>query len=357
MHKNFKKYISVIVAVILFSCTLSGCNLLQVEVTKLDNNQSVSSDNSGSAAQFHFIDVGQGDSILIQSENTNILIDAGTYESGHIVYNYLKSLNIKFLDYFIGTHPHEDHLGGASSVLNSIDVGTVFVNNDTSTGYFYERFIDTLINKNINTETPDMDCIYETGPFRLRFLSPTKNYGNANDNSLVVMLQFGDIKALFTGDSERAVEATLLKSGYNLKADILKVGHHGSRYASSQEFLNAVRPSVSVIQCGEGNSYGHPHDETIKRIKSIKSEILRTDKDKTIILTTDGKSIQTKSGKSFDVQKEAEEVKLIYIGNKKSKIFHTEACPNLPGEKNRIMFNTREDAINASYKACGNCYP
>lgn len=343
MNKRLIPIIFLIIALLFSSCS-----------TPLST---VSPSNTTDEALFHFIDVGQGDCVLIQSEGKNILIDAGTSQSGSTIYRYLKSLNVKHIDYFISTHPHEDHLGGASNILSSIDVGTLFFNGDSTSSYFYEKFINTLIEKNITPVIPDMDCIYETGPFRIKFLSPKKDFGNANDNSLVFTLKFGEITALFTGDAERSVEAELIKSKSNIDADILKVGHHGSRYASSAAFLNAVSPSVSVIQCGEGNSYGHPHSEAMERLDKISGAVLRTDLEGTIILKTDGKTIKNISGEEFNQKGPSPNLEVIYIGNKRSKVFHSEACPNLPSDKNRKDFNSREEAINSGYKACGNCNP
>ena len=305
-------------------------------------------------AVFHFIDVGQGDCIFIQSEKANILIDAGTSDSGGKVYTYLKNLGVNYIDYFIGTHPHEDHMGGAAAVLSSIKVGTVFVNGEAAQGYHYERFVDVLLSKDISQKIPELGCIYEIGDFRIKFLSPKEYSQDANDNSLVLTVQFGNIKALFMGDAERSVEAELLKNRKLIDADILKVGHHGSRFASSAAFLNAVSPGVSVIQCGKGNSYGHPHDEALDRLNKV-TTVFRTDKDKTVILKTDGKTVRKSSGEEFKNQKNSLEV--VYIGNAKSKVFHSEACVNLPSENNRIFFKTREEAVNSGYKVCGNCNP
>ena len=360
MHK--RRFLIIILIIVL---GLTGCSLVfseknnsKFDKSSLENTlQTNTLDKSGSNALFHFIDVGQGDCVLIQSGDINILIDAGTSESGSVIYKYLKSHKINYLNYFIGTHPHEDHLGGAASILSSIDVGRVFLNSDTSTSYFYERFVDTLIERKITPVKPDMDCIYEAGAFRIKFLSPTKDFGDTNDNSLITMLEFGDIKALFMGDAERSVEAELIQSGKDINADILKVGHHGSRYVSSSEFLNAVYPSVAVIQCGKDNSYGHPHEETLNRLNSIDATVLRTDKDGNIVLVTDGKTIQKATGEIYEKSDTADKISLVYIGNLKSKVFHSESCPNLPQGKNRTEFSTREDAINSGYKACGNCKP
>ena len=358
MHKR-SLLIILLIVVIFTSCTsfLSASPNNKVSKFVTADKSEADITQKDNIAKFHFIDVGQGDCILIQGKDTNLLIDARTTQSGSIIYKYLKNLGIDYLDYFIGTHPHEDHLGGAALVLSSIDVGKVFVNPDTSTSYFYEKFLNTLIQKNITPVLPDTDCIYEIGPFRLKFLSPTKDFGNANDNSLVLTVQFGDIRALFTGDAERAVEAELIKTNFNISADILKVGHHGSRYASSAEFLNAVYPDVSVIQCGEENSYGHPHEEALQRLESIGSALLRTDKEGSIVLVTDGKTIQKEDGETYENSGETPSLKLMYIGNIKSKVFHTEECPNLPVEKNRTVFYSREDAISLGYKECRNCNP
>jgi len=312
--------------------------------------------HSSANAQFHFIDVGQGDCIFISDGKTNILIDSGTAESGGKVYNYLKELKVKKIDIFIGTHPHEDHLGGASAVISSIDTAKVFLNADTSNSFFYENFLDTLYEKDITPVIPSTECIYESGAFRLKFLTGDTDFYDTNDNSLVTMVQYGDIKALFTGDCEKNVETYLLENGVNLDADILKVGHHGSRYASSATFLKAVSPSIAVIQSEEGNSYGHPHDEAIKRLKDADIAIMRNDKSGDIILTTDGNNIYDDDGNTYEKIK-SQPITLGYIGNKKSRIFHSETCPNLPSENNSIPFLSREDAINSGYKPCGNCHP
>ncbi len=355
MYKRRFILIILVIALILTACT--GFSINGKRESKFDKSQNSAITPSDDTVQFHFIDVGQGDSILIQNGNTNILIDAGTVESGHIVYKYLKNLGIDYLDYFIGTHPHEDHLGGAASVFTAIDVGCVFLNLDGSTSYFFENFVDVLIEKNIQPQLPDMDCTYKIGNLRLKFLSPIKDFADTNNNSLVFMLQFGEVRALFTGDAERSVEADILSRNIDISADILKVGHHGSKYGSSVEFLNAVYPSVAVIQCEEGNSYGHPHDEVLKRLEDIDCSVLRCDKEGSIVLITDGKTIQRSTGESYDLSADRDIIPLVYIGNKKSKVLHIETCPNLPGEQNRVMFESKEEAINSGYKTCGNCNP
>ena len=192
---------------------------------------------------------------------------------------------------------------------------------------------------------------------KLKFLSPHKNFGDENENSFVTLIEFGEVKALFTGDIEKTAETDILSGNTDISADILKVGHHGSRTSSSQHFLNAVFPSVAVIQCEKGNKYGHPHAETLERLERVGCNILRTDEEGTIVLSTDGKTIRRSTGEEYESTEEKLQPDFTYIGNRKSKIYHTDICPNLPGEKNRITFNSKGEAENSGYKKCGNCNP
>ena len=323
--------------------------------------------SSDAVASFHFIDVGQGDCTLITDGITNILIDAGTYESGSDVCHYLEKLGIKEIDFFIGTHPHDDHLGGASSLLKLFEVKKVYMNQDTSNAYFYEKLLDVLIKKSITPVSPQPRKTYKEGEFEIQFLSPDVDFGDTNDNSLVTMVTYKNIKALFMGDAERKVESYLTEHNYSLSADILKIGHHGSRNATSNEFLYNVNPRVAVIQCGEGNSYGHPHEETLHRIKNRQIPLLRTDTKGTIVLRTDGDKLYSATEeielKEDNVSSSEPspaspfEVSEGYIGNANSKVFHMSSCPNLPSQNNRINFSNRTDATDSGYKPCGNCNP
>lgn len=309
---------------------------------------------SDGEAAFHFIDVGQGDCTLVHTNDAVILIDAGTYDSSGDTVSYLKSLGIRRIDCLVLTHPHEDHMGGASNILSGFDIGTVFVNKNTSDSYFYERFIDEVMRQDITLEFPNFDCVYEYDGLSIKFLSPKKDYADENHNSIVTLVTFGETEALFMGDAETEVESDIITQ-YNLNADILKVGHHGSRYASSSEFLNCTLPGISIISCGKDNSYGHPHKEAVSRIERIGSTILRTDEEGTICFKTDGRKIYTPEGKEQNFKAAAAEID--YIGNKRSKVFHTDICTALPKEQNRIIFKTKDDAENAGYKPCRNCNP
>ncbi len=309
-------------------------------------------------AQFHFIDVGQGDCTLIRSGKTSILVDCGTYESGGKLCEYLQNLGIKSIDYLIGTHPHEDHLGGSSAVLRLFDVKNVILNGEMSSSYFFERMVDVLEQKNITPYIPEIGKKYTSGPFEFEFLSPETDFGDENHNSLVVMVKYKDIKTLITGDIERPVESYLVNHDKDLSADILKVAHHGSRNGSSSEFLRKVNPTIAVIQCGKDNSYGHPHYETLKRFEKTHASVLRTDEEGTIVIRTDGKTLYNASEEVVSKKTtENDDKQKSFIGNIKSMVLHSSQCRNLPSENNRIYFDTKEEALDMKYKPCGNCKP
>ncbi len=337
-----------VISLILCACTPTPRSVLTTE--KIGEGKD--------SAQFHFIDVGQGDCTLITNGESSILVDCGTYESGGKLCEYLKNLGIKSIDYLIGTHPHEDHLGGSSAVLRLFDVKNVFLNGEMSSSYFFERMVDVLEQKNITPYIPEIGETYTSGPFEFEFLSPETDFGDENHNSLVVMVKYKDIKALITGDIERPVESYLVNHDKNLSADILKVSHHGSRNGSSSEFLRKVNPAIAVIQCGKDNSYGHPHYETLKRLENTKAALLRTDEEGTIVIRTDGEKLYNASEEIVPEESEkADDKQKQFIGNIKSMVVHSTQCKSLPSENNRIYFNTKEEALNMNYKPCGNCKP
>ena len=352
-----KKHISLILLIMTLFITFCSVKF-QNHSFKFDDTESVLQTASADTVQFHFIDVGQGDCIFIQNGDKTILIDAGTYESGHKIYKYLTDRGIKKLDYFIISHSHDDHIGGAENIVRGLKIGTLFSGSTSDpSSYSYERFVDVLLEKNIVPHYPNLDVIYEIGGIKLKFISPEKDFDDDNENSFVTLIEFGEVKALFTGDIEKTAETDILSRNIDIRADILKVGHHGSRTSSSQHFLNAVYPSVAVIQCEKGNKYGHPHDETLERLERIGCKILRTDEEGTIVLTTDGKTIRRSSGEEYEQAEKKQPLTFTYIGNKKSKVYHTDLCPNLPGENNRITFSSKEEAESSGYKKCGNCIP
>lgn len=242
----------------------------------------------------HFIDVGQGDSIFIDTSNMDVLIDGGSASASQTVIDYLHNLNITLIHLMIATHAHEDHIGGLIDILNSsITIDEVLVNNQTHTSATYTNFITLAQTHNLTvaqrgqtftlTETANLTVINPVQPLE---------FSDLNDNSIVVKLQAGDISFLFTGDAEAPAEQSMLVSSVvSIKCDVLKVGHHGSNTATSQSFLDLVDPSYAIISAGLDNKYGHPHNETIQKLLAKGVTIYGTHVSGTIIASTDGTTI------------------------------------------------------------------
>ena len=245
----------------------------------------------------HFLDVGQADSTLIQLPNNEVtLIDGGNIGDGKFLVDYIKTLNIKRLDYIIATHPHADHIGGLADVIESFDIGKIYMPAKTANTQVFERLLIEIKKKNLKiTQAKSGMLIIDEGDLKLSIVSPRGDkYKKVNDYSIVNKLNYKNISLLFTGDAEKIAEDELIDSRVNLSADILKVGHHGSSTSSSDDFLKAINPKYAVISCGRDNKYGHPDLSLIERLKSRNIKVLRTDKMGSIILSSDGRKADFK---------------------------------------------------------------
>lgn len=239
-----------------------------------------------------FIDVGQADSIVVRNQDQVMLIDAGTNEAGKTVVNYLKNLGITKIDYLIGTHPHEDHIGGLDDVINNFDIGQIYMPKIETTTKTFEDVLDAIENKNLTVTAPNKGDKIEIGQAEGEFMTNSiVDEDNLNVSSLVLRLEFGNTSYLFMGDAEEENEKTINWP----KTDVLKVGHHGSSTSSSESFLEQVKPQYAVIMAGKDNSYGLPTQETIDKLNNIGSKIYRTDEDGTIQMTSDGNTIEIKT--------------------------------------------------------------
>ena len=245
---------------------------------------------SGQNLTIHFLDVDQGDSILIEYGNKAMLVDAGESDKGEIVSDYLHDQGISTLDYVVATHPHSDHIGGMNDVLNNFQVEHFIDSGYPHTSKTYENMLTTIDKKNIPFETPKRgDKINFAPGIDVEVLNPGTTYysGDLNQNSVVLKVTDEKVSFLLMGDAGLEAENDIMKAGYNINADILKVGHHASRTSSGETFISAVSPSISVIEVGAGNDYGHPHAEILERLQKA-SKVYRTDLDGTITVTTDG---------------------------------------------------------------------
>lgn len=241
--------------------------------------------------EVHFMDVGQGDATLITCGGHAMLIDTGDDTKGTAIQNYLQKQKVTKLDYLVLTHPDTDHIGGAPVIITKFDIGNVFVSNFAKDNKTYQKLIQSLDDKRIKASTPKVNSKYTLGTARITILAPGSTYDNPNDASIALLLKNGNRSFLFTGDAGEDAEKDILKTGIDISADVYKVGHHGSKYSTSKDFFAAVDPYYAVISCGEGNSYGHPHAETLNTLRTNEVLVYRTDEAGTIVASTDGKSI------------------------------------------------------------------
>ncbi len=234
----------------------------------------------------HFIDVGQGDSILIDLGETEILIDGGGKSPGVVAYlnNYVDGA----LEVMVATHPHADHIGGLIAVLDAFEVEEIWHNGDSSTSKTYSQFMSAVSAEGAQVYEGRRGGIIKVGELTFSVLHPVSLGDATNNNSIVLSLNYGEIDFLFTGDAEQEAEGRMLGAGVVLDVEILKVGHHGSKSSSSAQFLDAVKPEVAIYMAGEGNRYGHPHEETIIALTDVGAEIYGIDIHGTIVITTDG---------------------------------------------------------------------
>jgi competence protein ComEC len=241
----------------------------------------------------HFIDVGQGDSIYIKAPNgEDILIDGGNKDGSDVV-AYLKKQKVKDIEFMIATHPDADHIGGLDEVLKAFPVKNVYAPKVSHTSQAYKDFLTAVKNKKLTIKTAKADATLPVKGITAKFVGPVKTYSNSdlNDWSAVLKITYGKKSFLFTGDAETKAEADMVKAKKDLRADVLKVGHHGAKTSTSTTFLKSVKPTYAVISVGKNNSYGHPTSEVLNRLKSYKVNIFRTDKQGTIIATTNGTTL------------------------------------------------------------------
>ena len=262
------------------------------EMAEIFSKAAAEAFQDGSGLEIHYLDVGQGDSTLILCDGHAMLIDAGDNDQGTAVQSYLESQGVTTLDYVIGTHPDADHIGGLDVVLYKFDCKTVIMPDFEKDTRTYDDVVQTMKQKRYKNTLPEVGTVYELGSAVFTIVAPNGEYGdNANDYSVGILLQHGENRFLFTGDAEEASEADMLENGIDLKADVFKAAHHGSRTANTEEFLQRVEPDYAVISCGEDNSYGHPHGEVMNRLRAMGTSVFRTDEQGTIVAYSDGTQI------------------------------------------------------------------
>ena len=369
--------------------------------------------------EVHFIDVGQGDATLVKADDKYMLIDAGDNSKGTAVQNYLKKQGVKKLDYLILTHTDADHIGGADVIITKFDIDTLFMGDFKKDNKTYEELTNAIDYKSLKYSTPAVGNEYKLGNATFTIVAPNTTYDDPNNSSIALLLKNGEDTFLFTGDCEEEAETDILANGIDIDCDVYKVGHHGSKTASSKSFLKAITPTYGVISCAEENSYGHPHAAALNNLRDMKVKIFRTDEQGSIVAYSNGTEITWncapsetwKAGEPKEATTQRVETPkvveptpapeptsvpeptltpepnpepepvvdepvadepvieepivetpvpqtYIVIGNKNTKAFHRESCSRLPKEKNRVYFNSRDEALAAGYhNPCDYCNP
>lgn len=279
--KLCKKYNLVIL--LLITLLLNSCNTSINTYNNLKDN----------ILKVHFIDVGQGDCILLSFNNHHMLIDSGTLESSDNLIKYLKQNNIKKFDYVLATHPHDDHIGSMKYIIKEFKIENFYASKVISEESSFEDMVNYLRIKNLKIKTARNGVNFTLGnTIHCEMFSPIRStYDNLNNYSAVLKVSYRDISFLFMGDAELESELDILKEKTDVNSTVLKVGHHGSNTSTSELFLKEVSPKIAVISCGKHNIFNHPSKDILKRLINFNVKIYRTDIDGTVVLTTNGKTI------------------------------------------------------------------
>ena len=312
--------------------------------------------------EMHFIDVGQALSVLVECDGQFMLYDGGNVDDGSLVVSYLQKQGVEQLQYVFCSHAHEDHVGGLAAVMAKFPAGHAYSPVTGSSTKCFNDFVKYTQQQGLQLEVPSVGTVWPLGSATVTLLGPVTGYSDTNNTSLVLRIDYGNTSFLLTGDMEKTAETDLVNSGANLRADVLQVGHHGSSTSTSYLFLNAVLPEMGVISCGVNNKYGHPHEETLSILRDAKVDVYRTDLQGTITIGSDGQNY-TVGTEHFAADSAlnptdpaaSSTAQQSYIGNVNSKKFHLPSCPNLPAEKNQILFSSYEEAVEAGYTPCSSC--
>jgi len=362
----------------------SGNNETALTSTNLDSQKTSGTEEK--LLKVYFIDVGQGDSIFIQfPDKRAMLIDAGEADFSQAVIKTIKEAREDTLDYVIATHPHSDHIGGMAEVIKSFKIGSIYMPKVSQTTKTFENLLTTIQSKGLKVNTAKAGVnILNTAGLKAEFLAPARDdYKDLNDWSAVLKLTYGSTSFLFAGDATATSEHDI--SG-NLKADVLKIGHHGSKTSTSDSFLSKVSPKFAVISVGKGNSYGHPAAETLNKLKNANIQVFRTDLSGTVIFSSDGKKITVNKSPNYgnpgttkstsaknsttknstSTSKKAETTKstttiagtndsqnvYVYITESGSK-YHRDGCTYLSKSKIKISLKDAK----GKYQPCSKCNP
>ena len=344
-----KKLLALLLALGIFLC---GCELEVIPVPQ----PSISTD--GSTLSVHYIDVGQADCILLETEGKFMLIDGGNKDDSQLVVTYLEQQGVQELEAVICTHAHEDHVGGLPAVLAVYPTKAVYAPTKTYSSKIFDSFLYYVDQQGLDVTIPAPGQLLTLGDMIITVMGPVQSYADPNNTSIVLSAFYDDVRFIFTGDMETDAENDMLDYwGEQIDWDstVLKVGHHGSSTSSGYRFLYETDPEYAIVSVGKDNSYGHPHSEILSRYADAGIPLFRTDELGHIIVTADGSDVQITWENQSARPSDVEQAETTYIGNRNSKKLHLPSCANLPSESNQVVFDNYNEAIAAGYTPCGSC--
>lgn len=293
MNQRRLRFHSILLSLLLVcSLAFSACSDTSAELPDQVLQAGFGLSGESSNLEVHFIDVGQADCVLIRTDEHAMLVDAGNNADAQLIIDYLDDLGIEALDYVIGTHPHEDHIGSLDSVIDTFEIGEVILPEKIHTSATFEDVLDSIEAKGLSITPAVPGEEYELGEASFLIFAPNADYGdNLNNWSVGIRLTYGSTSFVMSGDAEASAEEDILEAGYDLSADVFKASHHGSETSNTREYLEAINPSAAVISCGVDNSYGHPDASVLELFEELGIDVYRTDEQGTIIAISDGSNI------------------------------------------------------------------
>ena len=292
---------SIIVLIVLGIGAMLGINIEDIIPTGTTNETSQQTTQTTQPAEnlegqliVHMIDVGQADCFLLVQDDETALVDCGTRSTGKDAVKYLKELGITQIDYVIGTHPHDYHMGGMYDVITNFEIGKVIIPDSRDgdiTANWYMKLMKELQTGDYETHYAEEGDVFNLEEATMRVLAAETDVSNTNNYSIVLKVTFGQMDMIMTGDAETEIEEKILKSGVDIDAEILKLGHHGSDTSNSEEFLDAISPEYGLISAGLGNKYEHPIKEVMERLEERNIEVYRTDESGSVVITITADSI------------------------------------------------------------------
>lgn len=360
----------------------------QSEPQPAEIQQPATAPSEDSTFVIHYVDVGQADAALVLCDGEAMLIDGGNAEDSNLIYTYLKNLSVDHLEYIVCTHAHEDHVGGLAGALNYATVDQAFCSVTSYDTKAYNNFVTYLDKQGVSITIPSAGDIFSLGSAAVQVLGPIAESIEPNNTSIVLRVVYGETSFLFTGDAEREEEQDILAAGYTIQSTVLKVGHHGSANSTTYPFLREIMPEYAVISVGANNSYGHPTEDTLSRLRDAEVTVYRTDMQGDVICSSNSKTVFFTVDRNADantlggigpnsaqhgethgrettivldpVLTETVSTETKYVLNTNTNKFHFPSCSSVKqmNENNKWFYTgTRNDVISKGYSPCGRCQP